>query len=58
MVLSENTGAETLLHLNVGGEDLRAVISGRPVIPKGEAVRFAIDPAKMHVFDAQTGKRL
>ncbi|HEV7253009.1 MAG TPA: ABC transporter ATP-binding protein [Mesorhizobium sp.] len=58
MVLSENTGAETLLHLNVGGEDVRAVVSGRPVIPKGEAVRFGIDPAKMHVFDAQSGKRL
>ena len=58
MVLSENTGAETMLHLNVGGEDLRAVVAGRPVIAKGMEVRFSIDPAKAHVFDPATGKRL
>ncbi|MDZ5700126.1 sn-glycerol-3-phosphate ABC transporter ATP-binding protein UgpC [Chelativorans sp. M5D2P16] len=58
MVLSENTGPETLLHLHLGGEDLRAVVSGRPVIEKGETVRFGVDPAKIHVFDAATGKRL
>ena len=58
MVLSENTGAETMLHLNLGGEDLRAVVQGRPVIEKGEVMRFSIDPAKIHLFDAASGKRL
>jgi multiple sugar transport system ATP-binding protein len=58
MMLSENTGAETLLHLNVAGEDLRVIVAGRPVIPKGEQVRFTIDPAKAHVFDSASGKRL
>jgi hypothetical protein len=47
MLLSENTGAQTLLYLNVGGVDVGAVVSGRPVIPKREALRFTIDPAKI-----------
>jgi multiple sugar transport system ATP-binding protein len=58
MVLAENTGAETMVHLDLGGEDLRAIISGRPQFGKGEVVAFSIDPARAHIFDAATEKRI
>ena len=58
MVLAENTGAETMLHLNLGGEDLRAIVAGRPHFGKGETVAFSIDPSRAHIFDAGTEKRV
>jgi len=58
MVVSENTGAETMVHLDIDGEDLRAVIPGRPQIAQGETVAFTIDPTKVHVFDPDSGQRV
>ena len=58
MVLSESTGAEAMVHLAVDGEDIRAVISGRPRIARGESVAFRIDPAKVHLFDSGSGDRV
>ena len=58
LVLAENTGAETMLHLDVDSVDLRAVVTGRPHFPKGQRVNFSIPPEKVHVFDAATESRL
>ncbi len=58
MVMSENTGPETMIHLEVDDEDIRAVIAGRPHIARGETVAFGINPAKVHLFDPDSGQRI
>jgi len=58
MVLSENTGAETMIHVGVDGDDLRVVVPGRPHIERGSAVGFSIAPAKVHLFDPESGRRI
>jgi multiple sugar transport system ATP-binding protein len=58
MVLSENTGAETMIHLEVDDEDIRAVIAGRPHFARDQIVAFGIDPAKVHLFDPDSGQRV
>lgn len=57
-VLSENTGAETMIHIDVGDEGIRAVVAGRPHIARGERVAFNINPAKVHIFDPDSGLRI
>jgi multiple sugar transport system ATP-binding protein len=58
MVLSENTGSETMIHLGLDGEDLRAVVPGRPHLERGQKVGFEVPPAKVHLFDPDTGMRI
>ena len=40
------------------GEEMVAVLRGRHGLKSGQAVRFTAEPAKLHVFDATTGKRM
>jgi ABC-type sugar transport system ATPase subunit len=54
----EPLGAETLVTLDVGGEALHARVPPRSVRHAGEAVRLGIDPATLHLFAAEGGKRL
>ncbi len=54
----ENTGAETHLHLRFDGQLLRAVAQGRLRVGRGDSVAFSIDPAKVHLFDQGSEKRI
>ena len=54
----EPMGSETYLHLNIGGQKaiIRVSPDCRPLI--GEAIGLRIDPARIHLFRADTGDAL
>ena len=56
--LVEPLGAKDIVHLTYDGTDIRAVgVPGnRPTV--GENVGLAFDPARMHLFDDETGRAL
>ena len=56
--LVEPLGAKDVVHLTYDGTDIRAVgVPGnRPTV--GENVGLAFDPARMHLFDDETGRAL
>jgi multiple sugar transport system ATP-binding protein len=58
LILAELTGAETMIHIGVADDHLRAVIPGRPKEQKGSIVNFKVDSNKLHLFDAETGIRV
>jgi multiple sugar transport system ATP-binding protein len=62
VVVVEPTGAETELLLQVGSgsstQQIVLVLHGRTDAQPGETVHLAIDAAKAHVFDGQSGQRL
>jgi sn-glycerol 3-phosphate transport system ATP-binding protein len=58
--MAEPLGADTLLHGHFGdARELVTVRQGGHVLANaGEKRRFAADPANLHLFDSQTGKRI
>jgi len=55
----EQLGADTHVHGNlVGGADMVVRLEGVHSIPGGTELTLTADPKSVHVFDAQTGKRL
>ena len=58
--LAEPLGADTLLHGRFGkGRELVTVrLPGHVLAKLGEKRRYAVSPERLHMFDAQTGKRL
>jgi multiple sugar transport system ATP-binding protein len=53
----EPMGAETLLHLQADGRDLRAVVDRRVRVPPGATVHAHLRPSQTHIFD-EAGQRL
>jgi multiple sugar transport system ATP-binding protein len=53
----ESHGAETLVHLDAGGMSLVARVPGFPAVAPGEKIGVAIEPDRLHFFDA-SGVRL
>jgi ABC-type sugar transport system ATPase subunit len=53
----EPMGAETLLHLQADGRDLRAVVDRRVRVPLGATVHAHLRPSQTHIFD-EGGHRL
>ena len=53
--LVEPLGAENLLTLRLGAQEVKARVAPdvRPAI--GEHIHFALDPARLHLFDVKTG---
>ena len=58
VLMAETTGAETLLHVDLEGHELRVVLPERRRFKNGDVVHLSIDPANVHLFDAGTEKRL
>jgi multiple sugar transport system ATP-binding protein len=54
----EPTGAETQLTANIGTDTLVATVRERLDIRPGDALPLAPDISKLHLFDAESGKRL
>ena len=54
----ESTGAETHLHIRFDGQLLRAVVHGRLRVQSGDTLALSIDPAKVHLFDQDSEKRI
>ena len=51
-------GDRRLLSLNTGQDTLKALLSLSSASPAGASIEVCIDLAKIHLFDAETGKRL
>ncbi|AXV18017.1 sugar ABC transporter ATP-binding protein (plasmid) [Neorhizobium sp. SOG26] len=58
IIVIEPTGYETHLSLRLGGSDLNCVFRERVTARPGETLRVAIDATHVHLFDAETGRRL
>ncbi|WP_105382911.1 ABC transporter ATP-binding protein [Neorhizobium alkalisoli] len=58
IVVIEPTGYETHLTLKLGGSDVSCVFRERVSARPGETLRVAIDASHVHLFDAETGRRL
>ncbi|HWT58263.1 MAG TPA: sn-glycerol-3-phosphate ABC transporter ATP-binding protein UgpC [Rhizobium sp.] len=58
IVVIEPTGYETHLTLKLGGSDVSCVFRERVNARPGEILRVGIDAAHVHLFDAESGRRL
>ncbi len=58
LVFAEKTGAELNLHLSIAGADFVATAPRDASVAAGETVRLRVAPEKLHLFDAETGRRL
>ena len=54
----EPTGSETLVFLNYEGQDVTAVFRERHQFSSGQTIHLQPDPDQLHVFNAETGKRI
>jgi len=54
----EPTGSEIQVVAKLGDEEVIAVFRERHAFQPGETIRLKPDPRLVHVFDAETGKRL
>jgi ABC-type sugar transport system ATPase subunit len=55
--LAEALGSETVVHADIGGEKMLAVIPGQHHLAAGDSVRFSFADAPLHVF-GESGLRL
>ncbi|WP_114391449.1 ABC transporter ATP-binding protein [Notoacmeibacter marinus] len=56
--IAEKTGADKQMHLDVNGSEFVAVTPRSTEGVPGDAMRFAIDPGKVHIFDRSSGHRI
>jgi sn-glycerol 3-phosphate transport system ATP-binding protein len=58
--LFEQLGANTLLHGHLDGTETEIVVSlpGHVTVEAGTVMRFAVPAEALHVFDAESGKRV
>lgn len=58
VVVVEPTGSETQIVAKAGGQDLVLVFRERILPQPGETITVQPDPARVHLFDPQSGRRL
>jgi multiple sugar transport system ATP-binding protein len=54
----EPLGSDTLIHFAIGSETLTARMPPETRILAGETLKIAVDPTKIHLFDAQTERAI
>ena len=54
----EPTGSETQIFAHIGGDPLNAAVRERIASKPGETLPLAIDRARVHLFDRQSGNRI
>jgi multiple sugar transport system ATP-binding protein len=54
--LAETLGRDKLIHGSLGGDSIVARVNSGLRVERGERVRLAIDPLRIHLFDATTGQ--
>ncbi|MFA1623906.1 ABC transporter ATP-binding protein [Rhizobium mongolense] len=54
----EPTGSETQIFAHLGGDAIMAAVRDRIAALPGAAISLRIDPARVHLFDAKSGRRL
>ncbi len=58
VIVTEPTGSETLVVARAGGREISCVFRERVTAKPGETIRVAPDPALVHLFDKETGRRI
>jgi len=58
LYLSENLGETCLLNLKMGEVLVKARVPNEGRVAEGETVPIAFDPDSIHLFDAETGRRI
>ena len=54
IIVSELTGADSILHINFGGTEMVAVVDARDYHQSGETIDLAYNMNKAHFFDVET----
>ena len=54
----EPMGNETYVYANAGGHDLVARVAPHPIVQPDALLELALDTAKLHFFDSESGARL
>ncbi len=54
----EPLGSDTLVHFAIGDETLTARMPPETQIKAGETLKIGVDPAKIHLFDAETERAI
>jgi multiple sugar transport system ATP-binding protein len=58
VVVTEPTGAETMVIARLGGSEVTLMFHERIHASPGDTLRIAIDASAVHIFDKETGQRL
>jgi ABC-type sugar transport system ATPase subunit len=58
VVLSEMMGAETLMQISVGGNELLMVVDDRDTAATGSTIEIVFAPEGLRLFDAASGKAI
>jgi ABC-type sugar transport system ATPase subunit len=60
VTLTEQLGRDYLVHLSVGPSSVRALVPAAQAAPlaMGDEAAFHIDPVHLHLFDAESGRRV
>ncbi|MDR3435766.1 sn-glycerol-3-phosphate ABC transporter ATP-binding protein UgpC [Telmatospirillum sp.] len=58
VLVIEPTGSETQVVVEVDGQPITCLLRERVAIQRGDTISVRADPALVHLFDAETGKRL
>ena len=58
VVVVEPTGSETQVVARGDGQEMIAIFRDRVLAKPGETIRVAPDPALVHLFDQESGRRL
>ena len=56
--LVEPMGLGTILHIRTNNHTLKAFVLERADYPIGTSIAYSLPTAKLHIFDAQTGRRV
>ena len=54
----EPMGLGTILHIRTNNHTLKAFVLERADYPIGTSIAYSLPTAKLHIFDAQTGRRV
>lgn len=58
VIVVEPTGADTQIFSKIAGVEVTSVFRERHTFRPGETIHLKPDPARAHLFDATSGKRL
>jgi multiple sugar transport system ATP-binding protein len=54
VIVSEYIGAHSVLMCDCGGQKVVVELKSETPIPLGETLRFRVNPAGVHLFDAES----
>ena len=58
VIIAETIGGQSIIELDIGGNEMVAVIEGRFLPQPGQTIRVAINLKHLHMFDPATGNKI